>query len=164
MPVHIVALAGDLIRLSRLAPGADVLMEFTGVREGERCTEPAYESEALEPTSNPRIQRRGDTGVEGLALNGPLGPSSAVHTFDALSCWSSAKCRLANERRPTNQLTISRTARGLGLRLYKGAWRRLPATNSTNATSSQNPRRHADPRGKSLSACRSSGAVPSDLI
>jgi FlaA1/EpsC-like NDP-sugar epimerase len=37
-PVRIVDLANDLIRLSGLKPGEDIEIEFTGIRQGEKCT------------------------------------------------------------------------------------------------------------------------------
>lgn len=89
-PVKIVDLARDLIRLSGLEPDVDVMIEFTGIRDGEKLHEVlSYDHEGLEPTSNPLIHRRGEVPVMGLQLNGPLGRmrnpqlrSDLVRAFD----------------------------------------------------------------------------------
>lgn len=62
-PVRIVDLAERLIRLSGLRPGVDVMVEFTGVRPGEKLREElAYENEVFEATAVERVSFCQDPG------------------------------------------------------------------------------------------------------
>lgn len=55
-PIKIVDLAEDLIRLSGYEPGKDMLIEFTGLRPGEKLYEELLmDEEGIEQTSNKKI-------------------------------------------------------------------------------------------------------------
>lgn len=55
-PVKIVDLARDMIQLSGLRPGADIEIEFTGIRSGEKLFEElSVEGEDMAKTSHPKI-------------------------------------------------------------------------------------------------------------
>lgn len=55
-PVRIVDLARDMIRLSGLQEGADIEIEFTGVRPGEKLYEEMFfNDEIAEPTEHPKV-------------------------------------------------------------------------------------------------------------
>ena len=57
-PVKIVDIAADLIRLSGLEVGADIEIEFTGVRPGEKLYEEMFFSdEHASPTEHPKVLR-----------------------------------------------------------------------------------------------------------
>jgi FlaA1/EpsC-like NDP-sugar epimerase len=57
-PVRIVDLARDMIRLSGLEEGADIQIEFTGIRPGEKMYEEMFfNDEIAEPTEHPKILR-----------------------------------------------------------------------------------------------------------
>jgi FlaA1/EpsC-like NDP-sugar epimerase len=57
-PVRVLDLARDMIRLSGLQEGADIRIEFTGVRPGEKLTEEMFFShEVAEATEHPKILR-----------------------------------------------------------------------------------------------------------
>ena len=67
-PVKIVDLAERMIRLAGLQPGADIAIEFTGTRPGERL------QEVLFARSEPTV----DIGVEGVVAARPAQPSIDV--------------------------------------------------------------------------------------
>jgi FlaA1/EpsC-like NDP-sugar epimerase len=71
-PVKIVDLAERMIRLAGLEPGADIQIEFTGTRPGERL------HEVLFARSEPTV----DVGVEGVVAARPAQPS-----IDAMRGW-----------------------------------------------------------------------------
>ena len=71
-PVKIVDLAERMIRLAGLQPGADITIEFTGARPGERL------QEVLFARSEPTV----DIGVEGVVAARPAQPS-----IDAMRGW-----------------------------------------------------------------------------
>ena len=71
-PVKIVDLAERMIRLAGLQPGADIAIEFTGARPGERL------QEVLFARSEPTV----DIGVEGVVAARPAQPS-----IDAMRGW-----------------------------------------------------------------------------
>ena len=71
-PVKIVDLAERMIRLAGLQPGADIAIEFTGARPGERLQEVLFAS------SEPTV----DIGVEGVVAARPAQPS-----IDAMRGW-----------------------------------------------------------------------------
>ncbi|HEU4642627.1 MAG TPA: nucleoside-diphosphate sugar epimerase/dehydratase [Gemmatimonadaceae bacterium] len=57
-PVRIVDLASDLIRLSGLEVGADVDIEFVGMRPGEKLVEEVFfDGEHASPTHHPKVLR-----------------------------------------------------------------------------------------------------------
>jgi len=57
-PVKIVDLARDMIRLSGLEEGADISIEFTGIRPGEKLYEEMFfNHEIAEPTEHPKVLR-----------------------------------------------------------------------------------------------------------
>lgn len=57
-PVRIVDLARDMIRLSGLEEGADIDIEFTGIRPGEKMYEEMFfNDEIAEPTEHPKVLR-----------------------------------------------------------------------------------------------------------
>lgn len=57
-PIRILTLAENLIRLSGLTPHADIAIEFTGLRSGEKLTEELnLDSELTFPTAVPAIRR-----------------------------------------------------------------------------------------------------------
>jgi FlaA1/EpsC-like NDP-sugar epimerase len=57
-PVKIVDLARDMIRLSGLEEGADIEIEFTGIRPGEKLYEEMFfHDEIAEPTEHPKVLR-----------------------------------------------------------------------------------------------------------
>jgi FlaA1/EpsC-like NDP-sugar epimerase len=57
-PVRVLDLARDMIRLSGLQEGADIEIEFSGVRPGEKLYEEMFFShEVAEPTEHPKILR-----------------------------------------------------------------------------------------------------------
>jgi FlaA1/EpsC-like NDP-sugar epimerase len=56
-PIRILDLAREMIRRSGLTPGRDILIEFTGVRPGEKLYEElAGDDEQTRPTSHPKIR------------------------------------------------------------------------------------------------------------
>ncbi|HEY5729197.1 MAG TPA: nucleoside-diphosphate sugar epimerase/dehydratase [Anaerolineales bacterium] len=60
-PVRILDLAEDLIRLSGLEPHRDIMIEYTGVRPGEKLTEELWDEDTpLKPTLHPDISRLED--------------------------------------------------------------------------------------------------------
>jgi len=64
-PVRIVDLAEQMIRLTGLKPGHDIEIVFTGLRPGEKLYEELFhESEALKPTSHPKIMLSGSREVD----------------------------------------------------------------------------------------------------
>jgi FlaA1/EpsC-like NDP-sugar epimerase len=71
-PVKIVDLAERMIRLAGLQPGADIAIEFTGARPGERL------QEVLFARSEPTVE----IGVEGVVAARPAQPS-----IDAMRGW-----------------------------------------------------------------------------
>jgi FlaA1/EpsC-like NDP-sugar epimerase len=74
-PIRIVDIATDLIRLSGLIVGADIKLQFTGMRPGEKLYEEMFFSaESVIPTDHPKILR---------ARNGIL-PESAVRRIETL--------------------------------------------------------------------------------
>lgn len=57
-PIKVLDLARDMIRLSGLQEGADIAIEFTGVRPGEKLYEEMFFShEVAEPTGHPKVLR-----------------------------------------------------------------------------------------------------------
>jgi FlaA1/EpsC-like NDP-sugar epimerase len=57
-PVKILDLARQLITLSGFVPDKDILIEFTGLRPGEKLFEElSYEGEQIAPTAHPKIMR-----------------------------------------------------------------------------------------------------------
>ena len=57
-PVKIVDLARDMIRLSGLEEGADIAIEFSGIRPGEKLYEEMFfNHEIAEPTEHPKVLR-----------------------------------------------------------------------------------------------------------
>jgi FlaA1/EpsC-like NDP-sugar epimerase len=58
IPVRIVDLAADLIRLSGLEVGKDIKIRYTGIRPGERLSEEVFfQGEDIQPTPHPKILR-----------------------------------------------------------------------------------------------------------
>jgi len=56
VPVRILDLANNLIRLSGLEPGEDIMIKFTGLRPGEKLYEELFShNEPLLPTHHPKI-------------------------------------------------------------------------------------------------------------
>lgn len=72
-PVRIVDLARDMIRLSGLEEGADIAIEFTGVRPGEKLYEEMFfNHEIAELTEHPKVLRARNGGqglVSDLAIS-----------------------------------------------------------------------------------------------
>jgi FlaA1/EpsC-like NDP-sugar epimerase len=67
-PVRIVDLARDMIRLSGLEEGADITIEFTGVRPGEKLYEEMFfNDEIAEPTEHPKVLRARNGGQESIS-------------------------------------------------------------------------------------------------
>jgi FlaA1/EpsC-like NDP-sugar epimerase len=65
-PVRVADLAMDLIRLSGLEPNADIEVEFTGVRPGEKLFEELFFHGAhVAPTIHPKILRARDAEADG---------------------------------------------------------------------------------------------------
>jgi FlaA1/EpsC-like NDP-sugar epimerase len=74
-PVRILDLAADLIRLSGLEPGADIEVQFSGTRPGEKLYEELFFKGAnVVPTDHPKILRARDAEIT----------EGAVETVDAL--------------------------------------------------------------------------------
>jgi FlaA1/EpsC-like NDP-sugar epimerase len=75
-PIRIVDIATDLIRLSGLIVGADIKVQFTGIRPGEKLYEEMFFSaESVIPTDHPKILR---------ARNGIL-PESVIRRIETLA-------------------------------------------------------------------------------
>jgi FlaA1/EpsC-like NDP-sugar epimerase len=73
-PVKIIDLAHDMIRLSGKVPDRDVVIEFVGVRPGEKLHEELWgEGEDPVPTSHPKILRCAAQRVDPLWLDDELG-------------------------------------------------------------------------------------------
>jgi FlaA1/EpsC-like NDP-sugar epimerase len=87
-PVKILDLAADLIRLSGLEPGADIEVQFSGPRPGEKLYEELFFKGAhVEPTDHPKILRARDAEVT----------EGAIETIDAL-------IKAARENRPSSHI------------------------------------------------------------
>jgi FlaA1/EpsC-like NDP-sugar epimerase len=91
-PIKILTLAEDLIRLSGLTPHADIAIEFTGIRPGEKLYEElANDSDQTLPTKHPKIrtwQLPAATPAQidhMLATLTPVLNAPPAHVIDALS-------------------------------------------------------------------------------
>ncbi len=63
-PVKIVDLASDLIRLSGLEVGADIDIQFSGLRPGEKLAEELFlDAEHVTPTDHPKILRASNVSL-----------------------------------------------------------------------------------------------------
>jgi len=84
-PIAIADLADQMIRLSGKLPGADIAIEYVGLRPGEKlCEDLFYESEDLAETMHPkiRIARRGPVPASAKLARGLAALEAGVRTGD----------------------------------------------------------------------------------
>ena len=84
-PIAIADLADQMIRLSGKLPGADIAIEYVGLRPGEKLYEELfYESEDLAETMHPkiRIARRGPVPASAELARGLAALEASVRTGD----------------------------------------------------------------------------------
>jgi FlaA1/EpsC-like NDP-sugar epimerase len=85
-PVKIVDLAREMIRLSGKVPGKDIVIEFIGVRPGEKLHEELWSAgEVVEPTQHPKISRATRAEIDAAWLEDELAElERLVETGDTL--------------------------------------------------------------------------------
>lgn len=110
-PVHIVDIARDLIRLSGLEPGADIHIEFTGIRPGEKLFEElATDAEETARTAHNRIFR---------SVISPPDPDVLLTAADRLETLGRSDAPAAHVRRGLFELLAALEA-GSSLREVEG--------------------------------------------
>lgn len=102
MPIPIVELAEDMIRMHGLEPGQDIEVRFSGIRPGEKLEELLVdEGDTLESTAHEKISRLAHSGTSDARLPGNL-PRLLANLVEAEL--QGARTGLAGDEDPTSEL------------------------------------------------------------
>ncbi len=116
-PVKILDLARNMIRLSGKEPERDVVIEFVGVRPGEKLHEELWgDGEEVGVTSHPKIMRSAHLPLDPTWLEGELAVlERLVAEGDTLELVAKLRAMMGEPRRAAVELPAEPVARGGGV-------------------------------------------------